>query len=469
MAERDDSREEERRGGATALPWPAARPVPSAHIGGWLDRALGLRGGVGGGGGLGRAAAGLLSQPLGLLVVAAGALALAQGLRSAGSEPPGEPASYWSVPPANDRSAARPSPAAGESLDGFRAVNGGRAGAGGLPEALADELEQAVGAGQEGGAAGQEPEGGADAPAAGGRPVDGAAAPPGGALLRHQGFGGAAIGTGGGSSAMRAASAAAEAAVPRPASTGASRAMRSYRARALRPAALRGRGRSTSALSQLRFTDNRSRSAAARTGEAARYTAAEAFDGGAGRGGAIAGGGAGIGSGGPGVGSTTNPPPNGPIRPDAKAEGGVKAPAGENQTPYQQQMKMAIALLALAATLVLAAAVLNLLAKRPEFALFAAHLLTAAQVVAGIGAAVAASAAAIGVWVAASAGQTMQGSILTGAGAMLAALGFKVAVDSSQAASALSAQGAPLVQAKAGAAARAAAEMPVGMTAGGRL
>lgn len=229
----------------------------------------------------------------------------------------------------------------------------------------------------------------------------------------------------------------------------------------------RGRSRQgptgKNAFGQLRFADNRSRLAAAGAGETSRYQAAEAFDGKS-TGGGI--GGTGLSGPADGTGSlgvTASPSPDEPIRSVTPRQQPAPIANGKNKTTYQQQMRLAIALLALSALAVAIAAMLRMAADKNP--LQAPLLLAYAQVAAAVGAALGAGAGAIGMWLMNQMGQNAQGTMILAAGAALTALGAKVAIDSGQAASAL-ADGGPLTAAESAAGASAAQNIPPSFATG---
>lgn len=235
--------------------------------------------------------------------------------------------------------------------------------------------------------------------------------------------------------------------------------------RALSTARGRSRQRLTgkNAFGQLRFADNRSRTAAAGTGETSRYQAAEAFDGKT-TGGGIGGAGlTGPADGTGGLGTSASTSPDEPIRSVTPGRQPAPISNGKNRTTYQQQVKMAIGLLALSALLIAIAALLRVAAdKNPASA---PQLLAFAQIAAALGAALGAGAGAIGMWLMSKMGQNTQGTMILAAGAALTALGAKVAIDSGQAAQALQG-GGPIAGAEAAAGAQAAAGTPASFGAG---
>jgi len=170
--------------------------------------------------------------------------------------------------------------------------------------------------------------------------------------------------------------------------------------------------RVSGAFSQLRATNNLSRSgASAPSGELGHGYASAAFEGSSilgAAGGAIGGSGAGAGS------------PNGldggnPVTFSNSSQPINPAPVGnsENETPWQQQVNNAISLMAVGAVLILVASFLNKLMLLPFRIL--------AMICAGIAAACGAAAAGIGVSLIAHWHQTLQGTIFTAGGGLITA------------------------------------------------
>ena len=457
--------DEERRGGAGPLLVRGAGPTRAGRF--WADfqRVTGIRFSPATGANLAELSA-ALSSP-GVLAAAGLSVGLAIAVFSGGPPPPpGDGPGGFPAPPAQEHPRTPESSVpASDAISMFQGANslpipeapsgpgGGGEGAGGK-----DPAADGASAGAE--AAGTAP----GRPDAGPAPSTGAPADKPVLVSRFGSDGGPRFVMGSGSSGASAPSAAkAGAAAAARAAAGLPAAGRSYNARTTDPrsarslSASRARGRSgpsgRNAFSQLRFADNRSRYAAAGLGETSRYQAAEAFDG-KGSAGTIGGTGAGAGLGGAGV--SPSPSPSVPIRSPAEQP----APAvhdGKNKTSYQQQMRMAIGLLAVSAILIAIAALLRMAADSNPLA--APMMLAFAQIAAGIGAALGAAAGAIGMWLMSKMGQNAQGTLIIAAGAALTALGAKVAIDSAQAAQALK-DGGPIADAKAAASASAAQNIP---------